>query len=145
MTFLCSPLQTNQSADRNTLPHSEWASSWPLQALHSQTERPCGNWECTFTSTVTENENNLIHERKSEITGECQLLTAARSRMVLSLPSLSSSSSSSLNSAAALSMNLKASSMVAESDTSGLLWEKRVLVTTRFAVWRFYFTSWPRT
>lgn len=50
--------------------------------------------------------------------------------MVLSLPSLSSSSSSSLNSAAVLSMNLKASSTVAESDTSGLLREKRGFVTT---------------
>lgn len=57
----------------------------------------------------------------SSLYAVCQRLTAARSKMVLSLPSLSSSSSSSLNSAAALSMNLKASNTVAGSDTSGLL------------------------
>lgn len=48
-------------------------------------------------------------------------LTVLDSTLVLSRPSLSSSSSSSLNSAAAFSMNLKTSSTALVSETSGFL------------------------
>lgn len=62
-------------------------------------------------------------------------LTVLDSTLVLSRPSLSSSSSSSLNSAAAFSMNLKTSSTALVSETSAfLLTDKHHFIQSYFAI-----------